>query len=174
MAQNRARTLFYPISQTPSPSSQLYTKTHLSFHVRYLHRQKKISILLQRTNSKAMSTFSSCSSRFVFEAGNHVVVLLRLEPEPAQASIASRPSSPPIPLLIATPSDGGEFPVLLLLHGYLLYNSFYSHLLRHIASHGFIVVAPQVSSVISFHLSRLFRSNPSVRFFFLNLDILSL
>eukprot|EP00268_Persea_americana_P050063 TRINITY_DN5416_c0_g1_i2.p1 TRINITY_DN5416_c0_g1~~TRINITY_DN5416_c0_g1_i2.p1 ORF type:complete len:312 (+),score=48.85 TRINITY_DN5416_c0_g1_i2:410-1345(+) len=91
-----------------------------------------------------MSTPSCCSSSHVFEAGNHVVVLLRLEPE---ASIASGPSSPPNPLLIATPSDGGEFPVLLFLHGYLLYNSFYSQLLRHIASHGFIVVAPQMYNV---------------------------
>ncbi|KAK4750108.1 hypothetical protein SAY87_027557 [Trapa incisa] len=54
---------------------------------------------------------------------------------------------PPKPLLIASPTEEGEYPVLLLLHGYLLCNSFYSQLLQHVASHGFILVAPQLYSV---------------------------
>ncbi|XP_078430942.1 chlorophyllase-2-like isoform X2 [Wolffia australiana] len=53
--------------------------------------------------------------------------------------------SPPKPLLVASPTDEGEFPLLLFLHGYLLYNSFYTQLISHVASHGFIVVAPQVA-----------------------------
>ncbi|XP_078430941.1 chlorophyllase-2-like isoform X1 [Wolffia australiana] len=52
--------------------------------------------------------------------------------------------SPPKPLLVASPTDEGEFPLLLFLHGYLLYNSFYTQLISHVASHGFIVVAPQL------------------------------
>lgn len=55
------------------------------------------------------------------------------------------PNPPPKPLLVAMPSEAGEYPLLVLLHGYLLRNSFYSQLIRHIASHGFIVVAPQAS-----------------------------
>ncbi|EPS63536.1 hypothetical protein M569_11246, partial [Genlisea aurea] len=55
--------------------------------------------------------------------------------------------SPPRPLLIFTPTDSGFFPVLIFLHGFLLYNSFYSQLLHHVASHGFIVVAPQLYSL---------------------------
>ncbi|KAG6619139.1 chlorophyllase-2-like [Carya illinoinensis] len=54
------------------------------------------------------------------------------------------PNPPPKPLLVAMPSEAGEYPLLVLLHGYLLRNSFYSQLIRHIASHGFIVVAPQL------------------------------
>ncbi|XP_028751543.1 chlorophyllase-2, chloroplastic [Neltuma alba] len=54
---------------------------------------------------------------------------------------------PPKPLLIATPLEAGDFPLLLFLHGYLLYNSFYSQLILLVASHGFIVIAPQLYSV---------------------------
>ncbi|KAJ0630793.1 putative chlorophyllase [Helianthus annuus] len=52
----------------------------------------------------------------------------------------------PKPLLIFTPVEAGEFPVLVLLHGYLLNNSFYSQLSHQIASHGFILIVPLVSS----------------------------
>lgn len=75
----------------------------------------------------------------IFEQGRYDVLLHRLE-----AGSEPSVSLPPKPLLIAAPTDAGDFPLLLFLHGYLLYNSFYSHLLKHIASHGFIVVAPQV------------------------------
>ncbi|XP_051125678.1 chlorophyllase-2 [Andrographis paniculata] len=56
-------------------------------------------------------------------------------------------SDPPRPLLIWSPAAAGEFPVVIFLHGYLLQNSFYTQLLRHISSHGFVVVAPQLYSV---------------------------
>ncbi|XP_028804252.1 chlorophyllase-1 [Neltuma alba] len=52
-------------------------------------------------------------------------------------------SSPPKPLLIFTPIVAGEYPVILFCHGFALPRSFYSDLLHHIASHGYIVVAPQ-------------------------------
>ncbi|KAJ1400755.1 Chlorophyllase [Sesbania bispinosa] len=51
---------------------------------------------------------------------------------------------PPKPLLIATPVEPGEFPLLLFLHGFLFDNSFYSQLIQQVASHGFIVIAPQL------------------------------
>ena len=54
-------------------------------------------------------------------------------------------SSPPKPLLIYTPIVAGEYPVILFCHGFYLRNHFYSDLLKHIASHGYILVAPQVS-----------------------------
>ncbi|XP_010932817.1 chlorophyllase-2-like [Elaeis guineensis] len=82
----------------------------------------------------------------VFEHGNYTAKLISLEPEPTGSSLTS-PSPPPKPLLIATPCEGGIYPVLVFLHGYLLYNSFYSQLFQHVASHGFIVVAPQLYQV---------------------------
>ncbi|XP_071693976.1 chlorophyllase-2-like [Rutidosis leptorrhynchoides] len=50
----------------------------------------------------------------------------------------------PKPLLIFSPQEAGEYPVIVLLHGFLLYNTFYSQLSHHIASHGYILVAPQL------------------------------
>jgi chlorophyllase len=53
-------------------------------------------------------------------------------------------NQPPRPLLIATPEAAGEYPVVVLQHGFTLKNTFYSQLLKHVASYGFIAVAPQM------------------------------
>ncbi|XP_019053171.1 PREDICTED: chlorophyllase-1-like [Nelumbo nucifera] len=50
----------------------------------------------------------------------------------------------PKPLRIVSPTESGKYPVLLFLHGTALSNVFYTQLLTHIASHGFICVAPQL------------------------------
>lgn len=63
----------------------------------------------------------------------------------------SDPTSPPKPLLIVTPIIQGTYPVVLFLHGTCLSNSFYTDLLQHVSSHGYIVVAPQVYICILFH-----------------------
>ncbi|KAL5542018.1 hypothetical protein UlMin_009728 [Ulmus minor] len=75
----------------------------------------------------------------VFEIGNYKTILVDSEKCPK----SSTELKPPKPILIGMP-EAGEFPVLLLLHGYLLCNSFYSQLIQHVASHGFIVIAPQL------------------------------
>ncbi|XP_062193873.1 chlorophyllase-2-like [Phragmites australis] len=51
--------------------------------------------------------------------------------------------TPPIPILIVAPKDAGTYPVAMLLHGFFLQNRFYEQLLKHVASFGFIMVAPQ-------------------------------
>ncbi|KAJ1289008.1 hypothetical protein BS78_02G133200 [Paspalum vaginatum] len=51
--------------------------------------------------------------------------------------------TPPIPVLIAAPKDPGTYPVAMLLHGFFLQNRFYEQLLKHVASFGFVMVAPQ-------------------------------
>ena len=85
------------------------------------------------------TTASSGSSTSVFETGSLSVSSIHVD--------TSNIASPPKPLLIISPTVQGTYPVLLFLHGYELRNIFYSHLLRHISSHGFIVVAPQVLSL---------------------------
>jgi chlorophyllase len=57
-------------------------------------------------------------------------------------------SLPPKEILIASPTDGGLYPVVLFIHGFFLRNYYYTQLLTHISSHGYIVVAPQVSFII--------------------------
>lgn len=98
-----------------------------------------------RPSSISPTAANPNSTTGVFETGIYPTALLSI------AAQGSGGVPPPKPLLIATPasasapsSNGGDFPLLLLLHGYLLYNSFYSQLISHIASHGFIVIAPQL------------------------------
>ncbi|THF97429.1 hypothetical protein TEA_007304 [Camellia sinensis var. sinensis] len=91
-------------------------------------------------------TITTPTTTNVFDVGKYTTLLLSAEPNTCTTK-SSLSLPPPKPLLIATPDAAGEFPLLLLLHGYLLYNSFYSQLIRHIASHGFIVIAPQLYTV---------------------------
>ncbi|KAL4571290.1 hypothetical protein LXL04_018048 [Taraxacum kok-saghyz] len=84
----------------------------------------------------APSSVAVYSETDVFAIGKHETKLVKPEE-----------SVTPKPLLIFTPLEAGEYPVLVLLHGYLLYNSFYSQLSHHIASHGFILVVPQLYCV---------------------------
>ncbi|KAJ1387731.1 Chlorophyllase [Sesbania bispinosa] len=53
----------------------------------------------------------------------------------------------PKPLLVFSPTVAGKYPVIVFHHGFCVQNSFYSQLLGHITSHGFIVVAPQLFSM---------------------------
>lgn len=94
-------------------------------------------------------TCSTTVNSNVFETGKYPTVVQKVEAEETRII----PVPPPKPLLIATPSEEGKFPVLVFSHGYLLYNSFYSQLLQHVASHGFIVIAPQVISLSPVSLS---------------------
>ncbi|PIA45043.1 hypothetical protein AQUCO_01700534v1 [Aquilegia coerulea] len=72
----------------------------------------------------------------VFEAGLFGASQQTLE--------TSHPSSPPKQLLIISPEAKDEYPVIVFLHGFALSNSYYTDLLKHIASHGYIAVAPQL------------------------------
>lgn len=67
-------------------------------------------------------------------------------------------SSCPKPLLVFTPTVPGIYPVILFCHGFCIRNSFYSKLLGHITSHGFIVVAPQLVLHISYPITFSFIS----------------
>lgn len=50
---------------------------------------------------------------------------------------------PPLRLVVAVPTESGEYPVVVFQHGFGLANGFYTQLFEHIASYGYIVVAPQ-------------------------------
>ncbi|XP_047072732.1 chlorophyllase-1-like [Lolium rigidum] len=50
----------------------------------------------------------------------------------------------PKPVMVVAPTEEGTYPVIVFLHGCNLANHYYEQLLRHVASHGFIAVAPQL------------------------------
>ena len=50
----------------------------------------------------------------------------------------------PVPLRVYVPKNPGVYAVVQFQHGFILDNRYYSRLLTHIASHGFVVVAPQM------------------------------
>lgn len=142
-------------------------------HPPITHVFKKTSKLLFENNfSKShqkkiiMSSYDD-TGKPVFENGKYATVLQKVEPAGTCTKNSSLRFPPPKQLLIAMPTEGGEFPVLVLLHGYLLSNSFYSQLIHHVASHGFIVIAPQV------HIHLLLQLY-SLLFLFLTFSIIGL
>ena len=105
---------------------------------------------IEENNKEKKKKMSSSSSRNAFVDGKYKPDLLTVDLASRCRCYKTTPSSsltpppPPKSLLVATPVEEGEYPVVMLLHGYLLYNSFYSQLMLHVSSHGFIVIAPQV------------------------------
>jgi chlorophyllase len=50
----------------------------------------------------------------------------------------------PVPLQIHAPAESGVYSVVVFQHGFMATNIMYSEVLRHLAGHGFVVVAPQL------------------------------
>ncbi|KAA8543284.1 hypothetical protein F0562_021221 [Nyssa sinensis] len=78
-------------------------------------------------------------STSVFDQGN-----LAWQCIPVAVGSSSNASSPPKSMLIVAPTLPGTYPVLLFFPGTCLKNTCYRELYRHICSHGYIVVAPQL------------------------------
>jgi chlorophyllase len=57
-----------------------------------------------------------------------------------------------VEIMISSPIDAGVYPVILFIHGFFLQNHYYTQLLRHISSHGYIVIVPKVCFVDFFFL----------------------
>lgn len=70
-----------------------------------------------------------------FERGSLAVAAIELPP--------CEPHSP-VPLLILAPQGPGNYPVVVFQHAFVTQNAAYRELLSHVASHGFVVVAPQM------------------------------
>lgn len=79
-------------------------------------------------------------------------------------------SFPPKPLNIVYPEEKGTYEVILFFHGTALSNTSYSNLLDHLASHGYIVVAPQVHA----HLTWSHLISVGVRLIYLPFYILTI
>ena len=59
-------------------------------------------------------------------------------------AVAKNQQGAPVDMLIFSPREPGEYAVVVFQHGFLMANHYYSSILTHLASHGFIVVAPQM------------------------------
>ncbi|RJO71534.1 MAG: hypothetical protein C4523_04180 [Myxococcales bacterium] len=59
-------------------------------------------------------------------------------------AVAQGQDDAPVAFLIFAPATAGEYAVVVFQHGFLMANSHYSQMLTHLASHGFVVVAPQM------------------------------
>ncbi|KAM1395351.1 hypothetical protein PS2_030863 [Malus domestica] len=94
---------------------------------------------------KNMSSAQPALTTSVFYQGNCPFECIT-EETPLSSCFDS--SAPPKPLFIVTPTVAGTYPLILLHHGFYLRNYFYKELLQHIASHGFIAVAPQLCGVV--------------------------
>ncbi|CAK9857064.1 unnamed protein product [Sphagnum jensenii] len=60
-------------------------------------------------------------------------------------------------LWIVVPTAEGKFPVVQFQHGFQVRNTCYNQLISHVASYGFIVVAPQMDSGLSFNATHEIR-----------------
>jgi predicted alpha/beta-fold hydrolase len=63
-------------------------------------------------------------------------------------------------VMVVAPMQAGKYPVIVFLHGFELAFHYYEQLLHHVASHGFIAVAPQVRCCTS--APSCFSSSPKV------------
>lgn len=58
--------------------------------------------------------------------------------------VASCELGAPTAMRIHVPEEAGDFPVIVFQHGFMTQNSAYDEILQHVASHCFVVVAPQM------------------------------
>ncbi|XP_010523688.1 PREDICTED: chlorophyllase-1 [Tarenaya hassleriana] len=77
-----------------------------------------------------------------FEPGSLPTTVIKADPS------REDPVSPPKPVMIVAPTVAGTYPVVFFFHGFYLRNYFYSDVLSHVASHGFILVAPQLCKLL--------------------------
>lgn len=64
--------------------------------------------------------------------------------EIAVTRVAACERGNPVPLLLLAPRARGPYPVVVFQHGFMVRNENYTTILTHLASHGFVVVAPQM------------------------------
>lgn len=62
----------------------------------------------------------------------------------ARREVTAGTNGLPVNALVVAPQQAGGYPVVVFQHGFLLSVLYYTELFEHIASHGFVVVAPQM------------------------------
>lgn len=79
------------------------------------------------------------ATTLVFDTG-----LLAVEVKTVKPNLMKVTHSLDKPVMVVAPTEAGTYPVIVFLHGFELKEYYYEQLLGHVASHGFIAVAPQL------------------------------
>lgn len=104
-------------------------------------------VFLAIVHSQAQSFLDSSTTTYYDSVSENLPVFQKGKFEVKKPiEIKKSKYSAPEPLLILSPKKAGVYPVLFFIHGTMLPNGDYSELLNFIASHGFVVVAPQLCS----------------------------
>lgn len=113
-----------------------------------LSLSRSLSLVKFRDQKRAiMAAIVVKEAKSVFETGKFEVTAITVKSDIFSSSK---------PLLIFTPTNPGSYPLILFLHGFSCAGSFYSHLLRLIASHGYVIAAPQVNPLITIYYTILY------------------
>lgn len=78
----------------------------------------------------------------VYQASGDPFLVGTLETE--SYDIEAAEDGPPVALRVFAPVSAGNYPLVQFQHGFLLSKDWYGEILGHLASHGFVVVAPQM------------------------------
>ncbi len=62
----------------------------------------------------------------------------------ATRTVPTSESGAGVEFVLSQPTTPGLYPVIVLQHGFLLEDDYYTTLVEHVASHGFVVLAPQM------------------------------
>ncbi len=63
----------------------------------------------------------------------------------ATTNIGEGQAGAPVAMQVYEPEEPGRYAVVVFQHGFMMQNTYYSTILEHLASHGFVVVAPQMT-----------------------------
>jgi chlorophyllase len=101
------------------------------------HQTKLISIC--HKNKSGEKERMSMPTTTVFDKGTIPVRVRRVKPDLMKVTESLNKE-----VMVVAPMQAGKYPVIVFLHGFELAFHYYEQLLQHVASHGFIAVAPQV------------------------------
>lgn len=100
-----------------------------------------------QSQAQSLSSFLDVTPKYDIKTQNLTVFNKGKFQVSKPITLKKKKFSAPDSLLIVSPKEVGVYPVVLFIHGTLISNEEYSLLFQLIASHGYIIVAPQFFSI---------------------------
>ena len=94
----------------------------------------------------ALCIFGSCTNNFLYQSCGNFYKPGKLAVQVISLA-ANEQLSNPVPMDIYAPKEPFRYPVIIFQHGFTGSIKGYETILKHLASHGFVVVAPQMYPV---------------------------